>query len=192
MAKEIEVIKKDVGTIAKKISDLEIKTADDLMKATDVLSQIKTAQKNLKATKDTILQPQLDAVTATRNLFKPFEEQLSEAEGAIKDKMIRYEADVDAAAKKQEATIEKKLDEGTMKPETAARKIEQIPTVGSQVTGARGVVQFRIQKKIVIENATLLPREYLIPDESKIRKAALAGLQIPGVKVVEEKIVAAR
>lgn len=190
--KELEVVKRSSAAVARKVTDLEIKSNDDLTAATDILSQVKTAQKNLKLEKEKILGPQLEAVQATRNLFAPYEKQLLEAETDIKGKMISYESEIDRAAKAEEARIQAQLDKGRIKPETAAKKIDNIATGAPQVTGAKGVVQFRIQKKIVIENASLLPREYLVPNEVLIRKAALAGVQIPGVKVVEEKIIAAR
>ena len=46
---------------------------------------------------------------------------------------------------------------------------------GSRVTFTR---RFHME----IEDASLLPREYLVPDEVKIRKVASAGIQIPGVR----------
>lgn len=192
MNKEIAIVEKDVRAVSRKVGDLEIKTQDDLRAATDVLSQVKTAQKSLKAEKEKILGPQLDAVQATRNLFAPFEAQLNDAEFSIKRKMIAYEDEESSKARIEEAKIQAKLDAGRMKPETAAKKIEQIETVAPQVSGNKGVVQFRTVRKVVIDHPELLPREYLMPDEQKIKKAALAGISVAGTKVVEEKIIAAR
>ncbi len=47
---------------------------------------------------------------------------------------------------------------------------------------------FRDYKCFAIEDEKLLPKEYLMPDEIKIRKCVNAGIEsIPGVRIWTEK-----
>jgi len=73
--------------------------------------------------------------------------------------------------------------------EKAAEKIEEIIPQKNIITN-NGAIQFRTIKDVVIEDETKLPREFLVPNMVKIRKVALEGVEIPGVKVVEKQTVA--
>jgi hypothetical protein len=50
-----------------------------------------------------------------------------------------------------------------------------------------GNIHFTTRQMVEIEDESKLPREFLMPDLAKIKKAVATGIQIPGVKVSEEK-----
>jgi hypothetical protein len=92
-------------------------------------------------------------------------------------------------AKVQTEKITEKVETGKMSFEKAADKIQEI-TPEKNVESKSGAVQFRTVKEVVIEDENKVPREYLMLDMVKIRKVALAGVEIAGVKVVEKQVVA--
>lgn len=47
-------------------------------------------------------------------------------------------------------------------------------------------------RDVELVDANLIPREWLVPDWTRIRQAALAGTEIPGVRVVEKTTIAMR
>ncbi len=56
-------------------------------------------------------------------------------------------------------------------------------------------VSFRDDWDFEIENAALIPREYLMPDEKKIRgvvKSMRGSIKIPGIKIIPKRVAAVR
>lgn len=188
-SKELEPIKAKVSKATSAAEALSIKTADDLPGATTLLSNIKLLYKAVTQSKEKITKPLNEALRNARAFFSPVENDCEKAENIVKRKMIDFNtAELAKAAKKTEV-IEKKVEEGKMSFEKAADKIEAI-TPEKTVTVATGSAQFRTVKEVVIENEMLVPREYLVLDMVKIRKVALAGVEIAGVKVIEKQTIA--
>jgi len=187
--KELVAVKNEVSKVSTAAGSLVIKDAAGLTMATEVLANIKAVAKLIKEKKEGITKPLNEALKNARDLFRPFEEASEEAEGIVKSKMVTYSNEVEEKNRIEQEKIAKKLAEGTIKPETAEKKVAALQDVGS-VSSNTGAAEFRIVKKVVIENETLVPLKYRVIDEVAVRKDALAGIQIAGVKVVEEKIVA--
>lgn len=187
-----EIEKKQVNPISTSAQKLVIKDDASLKKATDNLSDIKDAQKILKAEKEKITKPANEIIKWAREKFRPLEDTLKDAEGTIKGKMLTYNEEKEAEAKKKEEQIAKRVEKGTMKFDTGLKKMDDIDHAESTVSGKKGMIQTRTIKKVVIVDENKLPREYLMPNETLIRKEALSGKEIPGVEVREEKVIASR
>ena len=71
---------------------------------------------------------------------------------------------------------------------TVSKKIEEIPEAVE--TGKVGTIKTRTIQKVIITDESKLPRKYLKPNEVLIRSEALKGIEIPGVEIKEEKIIA--
>jgi len=187
--KKLVVIKTQVSKAVAKANDLVIKTKEDLPKATELLSQIKMVGKLIKEQKEEITNPANAILKSARAFFNPIEDQYTEAEKIVKNKMLEFnQAELDKA-KAQTEKITEKVEAGKMSFEKAAEKIEAV-TPEKSVESKSGAVQFRTVKEVVIEDETKVPREYLMLNMVKIRKVALAGVEIAGVKVVEKQQVA--
>jgi hypothetical protein len=139
--------------------------------------------------KEAITKPLNEALKQARAFFAPFEAEYASAEQIVKGKMVVFsDREAEEAAKKA-AAIEKKVSAGKMTMEKAADKLEQIAPQKSVAT-QEGKISFKIIREVAIEDESRLPREYMTPDMAKIKKVALAGIAIPGVVVLEKKIVA--
>ena len=123
-------------------------------------------------------------------MFKPVEEQYTVSEKIIKDKILAYSRKVNEEAAIREQKIAESLEKGTIKQETAERKIESLDRVESTTRGSIGSVQFRKIQRVEIIDESLIPRKYLEVNMTAIRRDALSGVNIPGVKVVDDTIVA--
>lgn len=190
--KELAIVKTQVSKAVATAQELQIKEKADLVLATDILSKIKSVGKIIQEKKEGITKPLNEALKNARDLFRPIEAQWQEAETIVKQKMVAYQIVEEKKVEKKEEKIAEKVDSGKMSFEKAAEKIEKIEKVENKIEGKTGEIQFKTIKKVIIEDATKLPREYLIPDDVKIRKDALTGIEISGVKVIEEKIVASK
>lgn len=190
--KEVALVKSQASKAVVAVNEIEIKKYEDLTKATDVLSRIKQVQKMVREKKESITKPLNEALKNIRGLFSPIEDDVSEAEKIIKGKMVKYQEVEEKKKEAKEAKIEENLKDGKIDFEQATKKLEKVPDVNTAVKGKVGEVFTRIVKKAVIEDEAKLPREFLVPDMVKINQAVKQGLEIPGVKVVEEKIISAR
>ena len=187
--KELAPIKTRVSKAVAVATALEIKTANDLTKATNTLNEIKIIGEMIKSKKEGMTKPANEILKNARAFFNPVEKEYLKAEKIVKDKMLFYYQAEKAKAAKQEKKIVEKVEKGQMNFDKAADKIEAI-TPQKTVEAKAGTVQFRTIRDIEIVDETKLPREYLVPDMVKIRKVVLAGIEIPDVKLVEKQVVA--
>ncbi len=164
-----------VSVVAENSRTLTIKTPDDVEKAAQILRDIKVAEGVLSKRKKEITAPLMEGLASARDLFKPFETSLAESKAVVKGEMLAYEVRVEEAEKKLAARVEK----GTMKAETAVAKMEDMKVE----------MNTRIVRKLEIEDETVIPREYLMPDRTKITAALLGGKKVAGASLRDEKII---
>lgn len=191
-SKEVAVVKGQASKALAAAQALEIKTPEDMVAATDHLSKMKTVAKMIKERKEAITKPLMEALNSARDLFKPIESNLAEAEAIVKRKMLTYQAEVDRKAEQDRLKLAQRVEKGTMKPETAVAKMETIQNAPTTVQGKVGAVATRTIKKYRVVDESKLPREFLTPDMAKITEALKAGQEVPGAEVYEEKVIAAR
>jgi len=102
----------------------------------------------------------------------------------------------EAEQKKAEDNIKAKVEKGSIKMETGVKKLGELGQLDNSVKTSEGSVAYKTVRKARIIDPTKVPAEYLIVDEPKAKKAALAlnglGELIPGVEVYEEKELANR
>ncbi len=190
--KELTVLKGQVSKLENQAQAVTIGTQEEYAAAADLIAKLKETGSIIKTKKESITKPLMEALNNARDLFKPIEQQFTNAEGIIKTKILDYKRKVDEEARAKEAKIAADLESGKIKKlETAEKKIEKIDRVETTTRGNVGEVQIRKVKKVRIVDAAILPREYLIPDNVAIRRDALGGKAIPGVEVYEEEQVAA-
>jgi hypothetical protein len=191
-------VKRQVTTISNQAGDLFIDSNESLAQATDILSKIKAASKDVKNRKEEITKPLNDALKSARSLFKPIEDDLATAERTIKGKMLDYSNEVERKAAEQAAKLEKRVEKGTMRVDTAMRKMDDIETVGSSVQGENGSIQFRTVRNIKIVDPTKIPLKYMMNEKvlaaisAAVRTDVLNGTKVDGVEIVEEKQIAAK
>jgi len=172
------------------VDALVIKDQIGLNEATKIRSGIKDVAKQIDAKKKEITAPLNTALKNVRALFAPVETACEEASRAVDRKVIVYSQEVEKTRQEEETRLAARVEKGTLKVETAAKKMEALPEAQRHVETDRGSMTIRKIRKTRIVDLALLPREYLVPDEVLIRKDALAGKVIPGVEVYEEDSVA--
>ena len=190
--KEVSLVKQQATKALNAANELTIASQEDMVKATDILSKIKTVGKMIKERKEQITKPLNEALSSARDLFRPIEDDTSAAEKVIKTKMLTWQSAEDARAKKEEDRITARVEKGTMRADTAAEKLQNIAPAPTAVQGKVGAVKTMIIKKYRVTDETKLPREYLMPNMPAITEALKAGTVIPGAEMYEEKVISAR
>jgi hypothetical protein len=189
--KELTVLKGAVSKLENQATSVTISTAEEYAGAADLIAKLKETGSLIKAKKESITKPLNEALKNARELFAPIETQFANAEAIVKTKILGYKQKIDAEAREADAKIAARVEKGTLKMETAERKLDEVERVETTTRGSVGEVQIRKIRKVRITDEAALPREYLIPDNVAIRRDALGGKTIPGVEVYEEEQVAA-
>ena len=161
---------------------LKITSQVKLEEANTFLKGVKVWQKMLKAKRMDITRPINESLNLIRDLFRPIEDKIERARRMAEGKIRDYDDFLKKEAEEKKAVIEAKVESGEMKPEIAGNKLDKMES-------KQGVIKKRVQRDIEIVDKTQIPLEYLVPDMVAIRKDALAGKVITGVKVIEKVII---
>jgi len=189
-----------------------IKTDDDYVKASNILLTIKEIRKKIEQTFKPIKQ-RLDAakkevIEQERAADKP----LVDAESYLKPLMAQYVAEQERKRREEERKLQEKLRreeeerimlealkaealEGTEAAEAVLESAPQIPPVVlPKMTPKVNGISMREVWKFRIVDESLIPREFLKPDEVKIGgyvRSMKSSAKIPGVEIYREKSVVA-
>ena len=192
--KELAIIQKNVSSASGAAQALIIKDQKGLEKAIDVLSKIKSIGKQIKERMEAPVkrayQAYKDIKAEQEKTFGAMLSSYEEAEQIAKGKILDYQQEVDRAAREAEEKLAARVERGTMRPETASKKMEDIERVDTTVQSKGGAVQFRTVQRFEIIDKAKLPMEYLTPDLPAIRGALFQGIKLEGVRYYEEKILA--
>jgi len=209
---KIVEINKDLKPIIEIGEKLAIENQEGMIEATEFLKKVMDKEKSVEADRVSIVKPLNDQVKFINEKFKAILRPLELLESAIKDKMLDYrKIEAEKIRKEQEAEEERKRKEfeteqkrllaeaKTIKDKDVKKEIVKdikkeefvyTPTVtqASNVKSNFGTFIAKKVKKFEITDINLLPREYLIPNEIKIRKAVNDGYKdIPGLRIWEEE-----
>lgn len=179
---EIAEVKTQVLAIQQQANDLVVTNELEYASAEQFSKVILDAEKKVTARKEAITRPIMEGLASIRDMFKPLELGIADAKKTVKAKRLAWQIAEEARITLEKARVEARVEKGTMRMDTAARKVESI---GSAPRG--GV---RILPRMRIVDETLIPREYLVPDVAKITEAVTRQkLTIPGCEYYEEKTI---
>lgn len=181
--KAIEVISNNTGKALAAAQALTIASVEDQKAASLLLTKINQAGDMLKKKKESLLGPLNDHIKNLRSWFAPAEKQYAEAKEIVNYKMVEFKEAQDRKIKEEQLKIEKKVMTGKMSMATAVKKTEALPESKKTIKNEVGSVTFRTDRKVVIFDASLVPCSYHVVDEAAVKKAALGGTEIPGVRI---------
>ena len=191
-SKEVAVVQQQSSKALEAANAITITTDEELATATDHLSKMKTVAKMIKDRKEAITRPLMEALNSARDLFKPIESNLADAERIVKNKMLAYQNEQQRIADEATAKLATRVEKGTMKPQTALKKMAEVGAPTTTMQGKVGSIRTSIVKRYRVIDASLLPREFLVPDMGKITEALKSGQAVSGAEVYEEKVISAR
>lgn len=185
---QLTTIERTIHPVVAEATALTISTPGDLIRATDLLSRVNKSLDQVTAEEDKVLKPLKEAVKAEQSRWKPIKTMLEEARDAVRKTMSVYQTAETKRKAEAEARLAARVEKGTMKIETAARKAAELATPVTAVATDAGLVKFRTVQKLVITDEAAIPRAYLVPDEAAIKTALKAGTAVPGASLVEEQV----
>lgn len=185
---ELEVIKQVVSPIVATAQALVIKDAQGMNNAVELLSQVNKNLDRVTAEEDKVVKPLKEALKAEQSRWKPIKTTLEAARDAIRSTMSKWQTTETKRKADEEAKLAARVEKGTMKLETAARKASEIDTPAQSVATDAGMVKFRTVQRLQIDAIDLIPREYLQVDEAAVKAALKAGVKITGAQLVDEQV----
>lgn len=180
---QIELVKKNTGSALSAAQKLSITNKEELNTAAELLTKINRAGDQLKKVKDSIIKPLNEGLKNARLLFSEPEKNYEEAKNMVQFKIMEYDEKIRKEREKESKKIEQKVESGKMSIETAAKKSEKLPEVQKTILTDTGKLTFREDRKMKIIDQNLVPDEYWVIDEVKLRKVVLAGLEVPGTTI---------
>lgn len=187
---QITAIKRQAMQAQEVVNQTTITNDDDLVAVADQINVIKKLKKEIRTEMEKYTKPAQAIINEARAKYLPLEKICDEAESQLKAKVAEYMDAIEAKRLKEEEKIVAKIEAGRMKEETGIRKIEELGNEVRTIQTENTQLQRRKVKVAYIVNAEIVPQEYWIIDEVRVKRDALAGKLIPGVEVKEETQIA--
>jgi len=157
-------------------------------KAKSQLIEVKTIKKLVKEKKESITKPLNEALKNARALFKPVEENILKIETYLNSSVLKYNQKLLAEQKVREDEAAKKMEEANKNNEEI--NLDKITRKVENTAEKLNMIRTRKVKKFKIVDETKIPRNFLTPDEVKIRQAMMNDIKVEGVEYyVEETAV---
>lgn len=189
IAKDLEVITAEADTYT-------IQSQNDIAIATDFLVKVKARAKRIEELRQFFVKPLNDQVKAINDRFKAVIRPLEEIEARVKRSISDYTLEQERLRREEERKLQELHAKEMAKQEKAAEKAgtEFVPSVAPKIEKSMPSVKTESGKTTTIKvwkfeviDAAAVPREYLVVDETLIRKAVQAGERdIPGVRIYED------
>lgn len=193
MSDELTVYKTQLSGVTGAAESLVIASEADVATGADILHNLKQLETAVMNRKEEITRPLMSSLASTRELFRPFETAFDAAKKTIKKKILDYHVAEQNRIDEERARIAARVEKGTMRADTAIKKMEGVTDVKNSTSGAVGKVAMRTLTKVRITDESLIPRMYLVPDMGKITTAVLqGGVEIAGVEKYKERVLASR
>lgn len=188
------IVSKDLETFVSLAEKQKVETEEDYQNATEMLLKVKAAEKRAEEEKNKVLKPLKEAVKAETNRWKPLEAVIEKINSILRPRMKKYIDAKEEKARQELAKLQKDIDKGRIKNGTTIAKREDeiyssVPA--TTVHTGSGASNVRKVAKLKIVNPELIPDEYWIIDEVKLRKDVVTlEKTVPGAERVFENSIA--
>ena len=188
---ELKLIQKESIGLSEHIENLEINHKEDMLKATELLSNLNKYNDALIEELEKVTIPLKKALKAEEARFKPLQTLYKGAITTLRTKMGEYQSRAIQERLDAEKAIADRIKSGKggLKVETAIKKIGELDAVDRKVEGDAGSVTFMAKDDFEVMDVTMLPHEFILPNEVKIRAAMKAGQKLPGVRYFTSQVV---
>lgn len=184
---EVEVYRAHVSLAESYAQTLTVASAEDYASALEEGKKVKTTLDQITTRKEEITKPLNAAIKSARDLFKPIETAGETALATIKSKMLAYTREEARKAEEAKQKLAERVERGTMKPETAVRKIEDIKAPEKTVVSETAKATTKTVQKWRVVDKSKIPLDFMEPDMVKIKAEFRAMRPVAGVEQYEEQ-----
>ena len=185
---------------------------DSYLASAEDLKQIKAQIKAIEDYRKSITDPINEQIKRIKAFFDVPINKLKEAEEVIKGAILKYQKEQERIRLEEQARLREEDEKRRLELEQKAKKLEEqgktekaeevkqqaetiiTPILANDTVKVAGISKMKVWK-YRITNESLIPREYLIPNEkmlTQIAKSTKGALKIPGVEFYCEETIAAK
>lgn len=205
-SKEVVLLEKKINKFSDGISSIRIIDEQSMLEAAEKRKEIKQYLNETIRAKKEATDPLNGVLKTVRGWFAPMEERAETAIGYIEKLMAYYNRDVEIKRQKAEREAQEKIDKAAAELEAgrisekqaerviekAEAKVDKVPDVitKSDSFHTRKTKKVRVTPPIQIGASNLrylVDHGYIVWDEVKARRDALAGVNVPETEIYEEE-----
>src|SRR3990167_1978201 len=135
---EIAVVQEKTEGMEKMIEAFKITTDEELGLVADEIKKIKTLQKYIEQEKDKLVDPAKAIIAEAKDKYDPFIKKCQNAEIVLKERARAYMTQKEQKRIEDEKKIAARVEKGTLKIETAVKKLEALPEAQNTVRSEQG------------------------------------------------------
>lgn len=182
---ELKLFDDKIVKAGDELHSLLILNPEDEAKAIDVANRLNQFLKTIEAREEAIIAPIKVALENAKAEFKPRKDKLKAMIDSLKQRVLEYKQNAKAKADAEAAKIEKKLESGKISEKTAIKKQQEIVVPEKTTHTEAGKMVLKKRKVLKIINPDLIPRQFLDVNETKVKNALKAGIEVAGA-ILEE------
>lgn len=154
-----------------------------------VISWISQAKKKVEERRKFFTQPLNNQIKKINELFKTYSIPFEQSDKIMRDKMLIYRQEQEKKRLIEEQKMRKEAEKIAKKEKVPVSEVvASMETKETVLATDKTTVKKIWTFEIIDENK--IPREYLVADETKIRKAIIGGMRkIDGIKIFEKEII---
>jgi hypothetical protein len=178
-------IEAEVKPVILQAERLQVIDELSLTTATELLSQANTLLKQTQTHHKVEAEPFEFPLKEIDTRYSPTEKALKNIIASIRLSIGSYQTKVTQLLKEQELAIASRIapGKGNLSLDSAVARIENLDKPIERVIVNSGSLSFREKQTLKIVDSTIIPREYLVPDEDKILDVLKAGQSVAGCEI---------
>ncbi len=187
--KEIEVYRKDSDVMVAMVNSTKVSNEEEAKDIANKIKRVKELKKALEDKMNKSVLPAKQVIVEAKETYGPMIEKCVWAEKELKEKFRLYAEEAERLRTEKELKIAARVERGTMKVETAVKKIGEMPEAQKSVKSEEGAgISIRKVPVAVIKDPKKVPIEFWDINVPRVNREALKrhkeGLeQIPGVEI---------
>ena len=174
---------KEAHTLLAQAPSPSITTQQQVTDATEFLSRSNNTLKLLTTVEDELTQPLKEQLDTIKEPFTAPKKQLKDVILSVRTALSNYQTEQLKLAQADAKRIAERAAKGTLRPETAIRKLDEIDTPQAKTVTTSGSLSFRATPTLKITDQSLIPHQYMLPNEKLILETLKAGTQVPGCAI---------
>jgi hypothetical protein len=195
---EAQTLERSTSVMVDAAESWVIQSEADVEDASKYLKVIADSKKTIEERRQFLVRPLNNHVSSINEMFKRFLAPALEADRILRGKISTFRTEQQKARLEEQrrvneaaAALQRKLSDEAAAEGVEAPKV-MAPTVLPPPATIGNASMRKVWKFDVLDDE-LVPRDYLVVDESLIRKAMAAGVrEIPGVRIYQDEQVTIR
>lgn len=177
---QINQLAYDLPNLQAMASKVIVDSQEGVKNALSLTARVKTRLKEIEDLRKTLNEPARKSIALVNEASKEISTALETIETTLKAKLLAWQRQLEVQSEAAKQATEKLK-------ETLGIEVDVFLDAPKTLSNADAIASTKIKLSFEVEDIKLIPLQFLMIDEEKIKKAIKMGLNIPGIKVIETK-----